>query len=94
MATGEPRVRPWRIPPTSVISSASNRIRGPAPVPEAAAGQLARDLRGRDGQPGRQTLDDHHEGLAMGLSRGEEPEHGLQSTSAPFAAPGPDHVAP
>ena len=31
MATGEPRVRPWRMPPTSVISSASKRMRGPRP---------------------------------------------------------------
>ncbi len=31
MATGEPRVRPWRIPPIRVISSASKRIRGPRP---------------------------------------------------------------
>ena len=33
MATGDPSVRPWRIPPSSVISSASNRIRGPRPKP-------------------------------------------------------------
>ena len=33
MATGDPRVRPWRMPPMSVISSASKRIRGPRPYP-------------------------------------------------------------
>src|SRR5437763_7406822 len=33
MATGDPRVRPWRTPPTSVTSSRSNRIRGPRPKP-------------------------------------------------------------
>ena len=33
MATGEPRVRPWRMPPTRVTSSASKRIRGPRPNP-------------------------------------------------------------
>ena len=48
---------------------------GPAAVAEAAPGELAGDLRCRDRQPGRQALDDHHEGLAVGLSRGEEPEH-------------------
>ena len=31
MATGEPSVRPCRMPPTSEISSASKRIRGPRP---------------------------------------------------------------
>ena len=31
MATGEPSVRPWRMPPTRVISSASKRMRGPRP---------------------------------------------------------------
>ena len=31
IATGEPRVRPWRTPPSRVTSSASNRIRGPRP---------------------------------------------------------------
>ena len=31
MATGEPMVRPWRTPPTSVSSSCSKRIRGPRP---------------------------------------------------------------
>ena len=31
MATGDPSVRPWRIPPSSVTSSASNRILGPRP---------------------------------------------------------------
>ena len=33
MATGDPRVRPWRIPPSRVSSSCSNRIRGPRPYP-------------------------------------------------------------
>ena len=31
MATGDPRVRPWRMPPRSVISSCSKRMRGPRP---------------------------------------------------------------
>ena len=31
MATGDPNVRPWRMPPRRVISSASKRIRGPRP---------------------------------------------------------------
>ena len=31
MATGDPSVRPCRMPPTRVISSASKRIRGPRP---------------------------------------------------------------
>ena len=31
MATGEPRVRPWRTPPTKVTSSFSNLCRGPRP---------------------------------------------------------------
>ena len=31
IATGEPSVRPWRTPPTSVSSSASKRWRGPRP---------------------------------------------------------------
>src|SRR5664280_1734475 len=33
MATGDPRVRPWRMPPTRVTSSTSNRILGPRPNP-------------------------------------------------------------
>ena len=33
MATGEPRVRPWRTPPTKVTSSFSNLWRGPRPYP-------------------------------------------------------------
>ena len=31
IATGEPSVRPWRMPPSRVISSASKRMRGPRP---------------------------------------------------------------
>ncbi len=31
MATGEPSVRPWRMPATREISSASKRMRGPRP---------------------------------------------------------------
>ena len=31
IATGEPSVRPWRTPPMRVISSRSNRMRGPRP---------------------------------------------------------------
>ena len=33
MATGDPRVRPWRMPASRITSSASNRIRGPRPNP-------------------------------------------------------------
>ena len=62
MATGEPSVRPWRMPPTRVISSASKRIRGPTPVAEPAPGQLVGDVGGLDRQPGGQALDDDDEG--------------------------------
>ena len=31
MATGDPSVRPWRMPPMRVSSSCSKRIRGPRP---------------------------------------------------------------
>ena len=33
MAIGDPRVRPWRMPPTRLTSSTSKRIRGPRPKP-------------------------------------------------------------
>ena len=44
--------------------------------PEAAPGQLGLDLLDRHRQAGRQALDDHDEGLAVGLAGGEVPEHG------------------
>ena len=75
MATGDPSVRPWRTPPISVSSSSSKRWRGPAPVAEAPPGQLALDVLDGDGQPRRQSLDDHHERLAVGLARREVPQH-------------------
>ncbi len=61
---------------------------GPPSVPEAPPGELARDLGCRHRQPGGQTLDDHHEGFAVGLSRGEEPEHGVNLLRGPHG-PGP-----
>ncbi len=33
IATGDPKVRPWRTPPRMLISSVSNRWRGPRPKP-------------------------------------------------------------
>ena len=75
MATGEPSVRPWRTPPTSVSSSTSKRWRGPAAVAEAAAGQLGLDVLDGDGQAGGQALDDDHERLAVRLAGGEVAQH-------------------
>ena len=76
MATGEPRVRPWRTPPIRVSSSCSKRIRGPRPIAEPAAGQFDADLLDGDGQAGGQALDDDDQGLAVGLAGGEEAQHG------------------
>ena len=47
-----------------------------AAVAEAAAGQLGLDVLDRDGQPGGQALDDHHERLPVRLAGGEEAQHG------------------
>ena len=47
----------------------------PTAIAEAAAGQLTLDVLDGDGQPGRQTFEDHHESLAVGLSRSQEPQH-------------------
>ena len=46
-----------------------------AAVAEPAAGELTGDVRRLDGQPGRQPLDDHDEGTAVGLAGGEEAQH-------------------
>ena len=77
MATGEPRVRPWRIPPTMVISSASNRMRGPRPKPSrrrASSPPISSTVTGNPaGRPS--TIID--QGFAVGLPCGQEPEHAV-----------------
>ena len=57
---------------------------GPAAVAEAPAGQLVLHLADLDGQAGRQALDDHDEGLAVGLTRRQEPEHADEGTGGPL----------
>ena len=52
----------------------------PAAVAEAATGELGLDVLDRDGQPGRQPLDDDHERLPVRLAGGEVAEHGAQVT--------------
>ena len=46
-----------------------------APVPEPAASHLDLDLLDGDLEPGRESLDDDHQGLPMRLAGGEETEH-------------------
>ena len=46
-----------------------------AAVAEAAPGQLVGDVGGLDRQPGRQALDDHDQGAAVGLSGGQKAQH-------------------
>ena len=75
MATGEPMVRPWRIPPSRVSSSASKRIRGPRPIAQAAPGQLGCDVFLGNGETGGQALDDNDETFSMRLTGSQEPEH-------------------
>ena len=75
IATGEPSVRPWRTPAEELDVVPLEAHAGPAPEPEPAAGQLGRDVVDRDRQPGRQALDDHDEGRAVGLPRGQEAQH-------------------
>ena len=47
---------------------------GPTAVAEPAPRQLVLDVL-HDGQPGGQALDDHDEGLAVGLAGGQVAEH-------------------
>ncbi len=80
MATGEPRVRPWRTPADQgqpVLLEAHART--PA-EPEAPAGQLGLDLLDRDRQAGGQALDDDDQALAVGLAGGEEAQHARDCT--------------
>ena len=65
IATGEPSVRPWRTPASSRDLVLLEAHAGTAAVAEPAAGELARDVFDRHGQPGRQALDDHDERLAV-----------------------------
>lgn len=46
-----------------------------ATVSEATTGQFGLNVLHRDGQARRETLDDDHQGLTMGLSGGEETQH-------------------
>ena len=75
MATGDPSVRPWRTPPMQRQLVDLEALARPAAEAEPAPGQLALDVLDGDGQAGRQTFDDDHEPLAVGLSRSQEPQH-------------------
>jgi len=76
MATGAPRVRPWRTPPNSVSSSASKNASSVPAEAEAPTGQFVRDVLIGDGEPRWKALDDDHEGFAVGLSGSQETKHG------------------
>ncbi len=57
---------------------------GSTAVAEAPAGQLVLHLADLDGQARREALDDHDEGLAVGFTRRQEPEHADEGTGAPL----------
>ena len=78
MATGEPSVRPCRMPPSRLTSSASKRIRGPRPKPSRRRAELALDVLGRHRQAGRQPFHDDDQGAAVGLPGGQEAQHPRQ----------------
>ena len=80
MATGEPKVRPWRTPPSSVSSSTSKRWRGPRPYPRRRRASSRLDVLDRHLQAGREPFDDHDQPLAVGLTGGEEAQHRGQPT--------------
>jgi hypothetical protein len=79
IATGEPSVRPWRTPPTSVSSSCSKRCAAPARS-RGGGGPARLDLLDGDLEPGGQALDDDDEGLAVRLAGGEEAQHPGEAT--------------
>ncbi len=47
----------------------------PAPVPQAATGQLVSDIGGLDRKPGRKALEDHDEGAPVGLASSQKAQH-------------------
>ena len=55
----------------------------PAAVAEAPAGELGGDVVDRDGQTRGQALDDHAEGLAVRLARGQVAQHGRGARGPP-----------
>ena len=84
MATGEPRVRPWRMPPTRVTSSASKRMRGPRPKPRrrraSSPGDLGSTVIGSPaGRPSTITT----RALPWDSPAVRNLKHGRQSTSGP-----------
>ena len=46
-----------------------------APVPEPPPGELGCDVVDEDGETRGQTLDDDHQGRAVGFARGQEAQH-------------------
>ena len=95
MATGEPRVRPWRIAGRpAVISSASNRMRGPRPKPRRRRASSPAISSAVIGRPAGKPFDDHDEGLAVGLSGGQEPEHAANLLPVPCRAARPGRFTP
>ncbi len=62
----------------------------PAPEAQPPAGQLGLDLLDRDRQARGQALDDHDQGLAVGLARGEEAQHRGERTGPGAGVPGLD----
>ena len=71
IATGEPSVRPWRMPAWIVTSSCSNCIRGPAAVAESPTAELGLDIVLGDRQAGGKSFDDDDERGAVGLPGGQ-----------------------
>ncbi len=83
MATGEPRVRPWRTPARIVTSSCSKRMPRTAAVAQSTTGQLSPDVLDGDRESGGQALEHDHQGLAVGLPGGQEAQHRLRLLAPP-----------
>ena len=75
MATGEPSVRPWRMPVSSCELVLLEAHPGATAEAQTAPGQLGLEVLLQDRQPGGQPLDHDDEGLAVGLTSGQVPEH-------------------
>jgi hypothetical protein len=56
---------------------------GATSIPKAPPSELVFDLGGRDRQARRQTFDDYHQRLAVGLARREKPEHAVNLVRRP-----------
>ena len=89
MATGDPRVRPWRMPADQAHLVDLEAHAGAAAEAQPAAGEPPLDVLGRDQQAGRHALEDHHEGASVGLSGGQVAQHPDKSTRGGRGPRGP-----